>query len=68
MNYGSKKDPCKECQALDCYNCDWALLRIPVNRASELRSLRKMKQRAILRLQRQIEQIDAELAQLSADD
>ena len=44
-----------------CDECDYALLRWPTPRAQELKELKALKEKAISRLQRQIEEIDNEL-------
>lgn len=52
---------CVDCQEEECYNCDVAGKRWTLSRADELRIKRKMAVKAIERLQRQLEAIDAEL-------
>ena len=57
-------DVCKCCSEEDCYNCDYAGLRWQLSRKDDLECQRKMKIKAIERLQKQIAEIDAELKQL----
>lgn len=52
---------CVECQEEECYNCDYAGNRWTLSQADELRVRRKGLLKAIDRLQRQVEAIDAEL-------
>ena len=52
---------CVECQEEECYNCDYAGKRWTLSQADELRVRRKGLLKAIDRLQRQVEAIDAEL-------
>lgn len=52
---------CVECQEEECYNCDYAGKRLTLSQADELRVRRKGLLKAIDRLQRQVEAIDAEL-------
>ena len=51
---------CQRCEG-DCYNCDHAGERWILSRTDELRVRRKMLEKAILRIQRQIAEIDQEL-------
>lgn len=53
---------CQQCKE-DCYNCDHAGERWMLSRKDELRVKRKMLEKAILRMQRQIQVIDQELEQ-----
>ncbi len=55
---------CKSCRKGDCYGCSIAGTAWAYSREFELRSLRKLKEKAIQRLQREISQIDEELDQL----
>ena len=52
---------CVNCQEEECYNCDYAGKRWTLSQAAELRVRRKGLLKAIDRLQRQVEAIDAEL-------
>ena len=52
---------CVECQEEEFYNCDYAGKRWTLSQADELRVRRKGLLKAIDRLQRQVEAIDAEL-------
>ena len=52
---------CVNCQEEECYNCDYAGKRWTLSQADELRVRRKGLLKAIDRLQRQVEAIDAEL-------
>ena len=52
---------CQNCQEEECYNCDYAGKRWTLSQADELRVRRKGLLKAIDRLQRQVEAIDAEL-------
>ena len=52
---------CLRCREADCYNCDHAGERWTLGKADELRLRRKMLEKAILRLQRQLDDIDKEL-------
>ncbi len=56
---------CVDCTEAECYNCDYALARWSAGRKFELESTRKLKLRAIARLQRQIAEIDWELEQIT---
>ena len=51
---------CENCHE-DCYNCDHLLLHWQRPRTEELKTLRRMKEKAISRLQREINEIDQEL-------
>ena len=53
---------CQNCQEDDCYNCDYAGERWTLSKADELRVRRKGLLKAIERLQREIAEIDRELA------
>ncbi len=55
---------CKNCEEEDCYNCDHAGERWYLTKADELRLRRKGLEKAIMRMQRQIEEIDRELAHM----
>ena len=52
---------CQNCQEEECYNCDFAGERWTLSQADELRIRRKGIIKAIDRLKRQLEAIDAEL-------
>lgn len=52
---------CVACQEEECYNCDTAGKRWTLSQADELRIRRKGIIKAIDRLKRQLEAIDAEL-------
>lgn len=52
---------CVNCQEEESYNCDYAGKRWTLSQADELRVRRKGLLKAIDRLQRQVEAIDAEL-------
>ena len=52
---------CVDCQEEECYNCDYAGKRWTLSQADELRVRRKGLLKAIDRLQRQVEAIDAVL-------
>ena len=58
---------CVGCQEEDCYNCDYAGKRWTLSQADELRIRRKGIVKAIERLQRQLDAIDAELEVLGND-
>ena len=53
---------CQNCQEEECYNCDYAGERWTLSKADELRVRRKGLLKAIERLQREIAEIDRELA------
>lgn len=55
---------CEACQEEDCYNCDYALDRWKLAPADELRLRKKLKQQAITRLEREIAEIDRQIAEL----
>ena len=58
---------CRCCQKTDCYNCDHASpdwLLVYQYREQELLLLRKLKEKAILRFKRQIEEIDYQIAMM----
>ena len=48
----------------DCYNCDHASKRWTLSKKQELLLLRKLKEKAILRFKRQIEEIDYQIAMM----
>ena len=54
-------EACRNCLEDDCYNCDYAGERWTLSPAAELRIRRKGIIKAIDRLKRQLEAIDAEL-------
>ena len=58
---------CVGCREEDCYNCDYAGSRWMLSQADELRIRRKGIVKAIERLQRQLDAIDAELEVLGND-
>ena len=60
-------DECHECQEEDCYNCDIAGHRWVLAKEDELRTRRKMLEKAVERLQRQIREIDDALEQLTQE-
>ena len=55
---------CRCCQKTDCYNCDHASKRWTLSKKQELLLLRKLKEKAILRFKRQIEEIDYQIAMM----
>lgn len=55
---------CIECQEEDCYNCDTAGKRWYLSRADELRLKYKSISNSIKRLERQLESVKAELAEV----
>ena len=55
---------CVNCQEEDCYECDYALDRWELDPADELRLRKKLKQRAIERMEREIAEIDRQLVEL----
>ena len=55
---------CRCCQETDCYNCDHASKRWTLSKKQELLLLRKLKEKAILRFKRQIEEIDYQIAMM----
>ena len=55
---------CQDCHEPDCYECDYAGERWVLPKKQELLLQKKMKEQAIRRLQRQIEEIDKQLAML----
>lgn len=57
---------CKSCSELDCTQCNYALDRWTLREKDHLTSLRTLKEKAILRYQREIEAIDKRLAELDA--
>lgn len=60
-------DECQECPEEDCYNCDVAGHRWVLTKEDELRTRRKMLEKAVERLQRQIREIDKALEQLAQE-
>ncbi len=58
---------CQKCTELDCYNCDIAGLRWIADPLDELRLMKKMKQRAIQRLQREITEIEGKIQALETE-
>ena len=61
-------EACFNCQEEDCYNCDIAGERWILPEIEELRITRKLKEKAIARLQREISIIDKRIAELSAEE
>ena len=59
---------CADCQEPDCYECDFAGERWILPKKQELQLQRKMKEQAIRRLQRQIREIDEQLAMLPDEE
>ena len=55
---------CQDCHEPDCYECDYAGERWVLPKKHELLLQKKMKEQAIRRFQRQIEEIDKQLAML----
>ena len=55
---------CQDCHEPDCYECDYAGERWVVPKKQELLLQKKKKEQAIRRFQRQIEEIDKQLAML----
>ena len=55
---------CRCGQKTDCYNCDHASKRWTLSKKQELLLLRKLKEKAILRFKRQIEEIDYQIAMM----
>ena len=55
---------CQDCHEPDCYECDYAGERWVLPKKQELLLQKKMKEQAIRRFQRQIEEIDKQLAML----
>ena len=55
---------CRCCQKTDCYICDHASKRWTLSKEQELLLLRKLKEKAILRFKRQIEEIDYQIAMM----
>ena len=55
---------CRCCQKTDCYNCDHASKRWTLSKKQELLLLRKLKEKAILRFKRKIEEIDYQIAMM----
>ena len=49
---------------MDFYNCDHASKRWTLSKKQELLLLRKLKEKAILRFKRQIEEIDYQIAMM----
>lgn len=56
-------EACQNCQEEDCYNCDHAGERWYLSKEDELHLRRKGLQKAIDRLQRQLEAIDRQLSE-----
>lgn len=70
LNYIENKElpeACFNCQEGDCYNCDTAGEKWILPEIEELRITRKLKEKAITRLQREISIIDKRIAELSAE-
>ena len=71
LNY-TERNPlppvCEGCEEEDCYNCDYALDRMELSPIDELRLMKKLKERAIERLQRQIAEIDKKLAEFDSGE
>ena len=55
---------CSGCEQQSCYNCDNAGKRWILSEKDDLVLRRRMLEKAILRAQRQIEEIDRELAKI----
>lgn len=55
---------CQDCHEPDCYECDYAGERWVLPKKQELLLQKKTKEQAIRRFQRQIEEIDKQLAML----
>ena len=55
---------CRNCTEEDCYGCDYAGLRWQLDRGDELAVRKKMLDRAIKRLQKQVNFIDEELRRI----
>ena len=55
---------CQDCHEPDCYECDYAGERWVLPKKQELLLQKKKKEQAIRRFQRQIEEIDKQLAML----
>ena len=55
---------CQDCHEPDCYECDYAGERWVLPKKQELLLQKKMKEQAIRRFQRQIEEIDKQIAML----
>ena len=60
-------EQCKTCREKECYNCDVAGKRWVLSRQDQLRTSRTLKQKAICRLQREVEEIDKELRKLASE-
>ena len=58
---------CQECQEQDCLDCDTAGKRWYLSEEDELRVRRKGLEKAVERLQRQIEEIDERLAEIQEE-
>ena len=56
---------CESCKEEDCYNCDFAGKRWHLSEIDELMIRRKGLVKAIVRLQRQVDTIDCQLALLT---
>lgn len=57
---------CNGCTQQTCYNCDNAGRRLFLSKKDELLMRRRMLEKAILRAERQIEEIDKELANIKS--
>ena len=55
---------CQDCYEPDCYECDYAGERWVLPKKQELLLQKKMNEQAIRRFQRQLEEIDKQLAML----
>ncbi len=52
---------CRGCKEAECYNCDYARLRWELEPTQELLLKKKLKEQAIRRLQKEIDEIDRQL-------
>lgn len=59
---------CKDCKEEECYNCDYAMKRWQLTEADELRNRRKSLEKAIERYQKQIKEIDRQLAAMEESE
>ena len=57
---------CRQCREPDCWECDYAGMRWEQSQRERLMHARKLKESAIARYQRQIAEIDRQLAALPA--
>ncbi len=57
---------CENCKEEDCYNCDYLLARWVPDREEKLRMEKLSLERAVNRMQRRIQTIDAQLRELKA--